>query len=81
MYKRPKARTQVLHLFEIASMQLGMQAVSLGCFCVLLLLLLVFLQVLVEHGTEVRAGDDLVIIEAMKVSERVGEAHTHTQRC
>jgi biotin carboxyl carrier protein len=23
--------------------------------------------VLVEHGTEVRAGDDLLIIEAMKV--------------
>jgi hypothetical protein len=25
-------------------------------------------QVLVEHGTEVRTGDDLLIIEAMKVS-------------
>jgi hypothetical protein len=26
-------------------------------------------QVLVEHGTEVRTGDDLVIIEAMKVRQ------------
>jgi len=29
-------------------------------------------QVLVQHGSEVRAGDDLVVIEAMKVRGREG---------
>jgi hypothetical protein len=38
-------------------------------FVLLLLHMCCAVQVLVEHGTEVRTGDDLVIIEAMKVRQ------------
>lgn len=46
-------------------------AIAVVKVCVLLLLLHMCcaVQVLVEHGTEVRTGDDLVIIEAMKVRQ------------
>jgi len=39
------------------------------CCCSNVLLLLV--QVLVEHGSEVRLGDDLMVIEAMKMRNAI----------